>query len=207
MDFNKQIRPDIQPDGTPQGWYRYAIDAGFEPVTDIKLDNIGRVDSYRSRSQLPTYGEIAQYLGRLGYHPDRYGNFNHWLKEHHCQIMPNDWRLPGRLFIIRQPDDIRNQSIATGESDLTEIQYHQYDHFKRCQIEGYDCVDIDDFAQVDDWGNVGHQTRGFFPKSIEKLDWFHIDAIHPTIDGKTMDRWSTTPELTKFTTAHSCADA
>jgi hypothetical protein len=68
--------------------------------------------------------------------------------------------------------------ISTGEGDLMDVQYHRHDMFQKAKQDGYDGIKIDDFAQLEEYGNFGHASIGLFYKDkirIKKI----IDASHP----------------------------
>jgi hypothetical protein len=95
-------------------------------------------------------------------------------------ILPPDFKESGRLFVINPKRDMKIYDISTGESDLTDLQYHNHELFERLEKEGYDGVKIDDFAQHDKYGNVGHTSIGFFKSTINDLDIKTIDNVqHP----------------------------
>jgi hypothetical protein len=77
---------------------------------------------------------------------------------------------------------------------LTDPDYHKVNQFRKLEEEGYDGVKINDFAQVQDWGNIGHRSIGVFAKSIGKLQWEVITASHPVYDINKM----TTPEYDAY---------
>lgn len=95
-------------------------------------------------------------------------------------ILPPDYKEKGRLFVIRPKREMKIYDISTGESDLTDLQYHKLELFKEIENKGYDGIKIDDFAQHDKYGNVGHASIGFFKSSIKDLDMKVIDNVtHP----------------------------
>jgi len=99
------------------------------------------------------------------------------------EIMPPEEIAQGRLFILKAQQPLKIYDYAGGrEGDLMDVDYHKYDLFKLVESKGYDGIRINDFAQLHDWGNVGHQAIGIFKGSISKLKWQTIPAKHPTLN-------------------------
>lgn len=66
------------------------------------------------------------------------------------------------------------------ESDLTDLDYHKVSTFRRLEAMGYDGVKITDFAQSKSHGNVGHDSIGIFPATIQALrEVSRVASTHP----------------------------
>ena len=106
-------------------------------------------------------------------------------------IMTPGERLQGKLFILKVQQPLRIYDYASGSSgDLMSPDYHRYDVFRAAEKAGYDGVRINDYAQVHNHGNVGHQAIGLFAGALPKLKWESIPASHPKMDSI----FDTTPE-------------
>jgi len=97
-------------------------------------------------------------------------------------LRPSNYRLNGRLLIIHPKVDLKIYDMTyNGEisGDLTDLDYHKIDTFRKIEKMGYDGVKINDFAQVESEGNFGHTSIGLFSSSIPQLNIEAIDASHP----------------------------
>lgn len=102
---------------------------------------------------------------------------------HDDKILPTGGKATGRLFILKTQQPLKIYNYAGGrEGDLMDVDYHKIDLFRSVEQAGYDGIKINDFAQIDNWGNVGHQAIGIFAPSIPKLKWSTIPAQHPTLN-------------------------
>lgn len=127
---------------------------------------------------------VDEQLSKLGYEPDEYssgfhGNNYKVMIGHDDKILNANYVNMGKLYIAKPKRDLKFLDISTGESDLTELQYHYVKIFRQAEKDGYDGIIIDDFAQHDTMGNVGHTSYGIFKKSIKDLEFEVIDACHP----------------------------
>lgn len=127
---------------------------------------------------------VDEQLYKLGYEPDEYSSGFHG-NNYKIKIGDDDKILNanyvnmGKLYIAKPKRNLKFLDISTGESDLTELQYHYVKIFRQAEKDGYDGIIIDDFAQHDTMGNVGHTSYGIFKKSIKDLEFEVIDACHP----------------------------
>lgn len=127
---------------------------------------------------------VNQKLKELGYEPLEKGhdeNYQWKLKKSENQILPGDYRRKGQLYIIKPKRKMKLYDMAMGnEPDLTERQYHELDTFDWAMQNGYDGVKINDFAQTESHGNIGHISYGFFKNAIKDLEMTAInDVVHP----------------------------
>jgi hypothetical protein len=140
---------------------------------------------------------VNKQLEKLGYKPDELDSSTHnhsWelkIKGNH-EILPAEHREKGRLLVIIPKRDMNIFDISTGESDLLNPQYHKLDLFDALQKKGYDGVKIDDYAQTEQYGNVGHASIGFFKSALSNMDIKEItDVVHPRdINKKESDEYS-----------------
>lgn len=127
---------------------------------------------------------VNDQLYKMGYKPTEFDDYSHnhtWnLKLDRDTILPSDYRMKGRLLVVTPKRDMKIFDISTGESDLTDVQYHKLDLFDKLMENGYDGVKIDDFAQTEHQGNFGHRSVGFFKNAMKDLDIKEIkDVVHP----------------------------
>jgi hypothetical protein len=158
----------------------------YEEAYDKYLDVESEYQSFNDEKLKNQY--INEKMIEMGHRPsEKFHNDNYrWEikigrdSEGRSTILPPDFKEKGRLFVISPKREMKIYDISTGESDLTDLQYHKLDLFKELEKKGYDGVKIDDFAQHDKYGNVGHSSIGFFKSSIKDLDMNVIDNVtHP----------------------------
>ena len=152
--------------------------------------------------QLPTEDYADSKLKEIGYKPleKDYGpGYNKYeiLFRNVYEPFPPGETATGRLFVLkaRQPLRIFNYA-GNEEGDLMSPDYHRIDIFRAAEAKGYDGIRINDFAQVHDWGNIGHSSIGIFRKSIPKLEWETIPAKHPNYDESRKTK--STPEWDEY---------
>lgn len=88
------------------------------------------------------------------------------------QLLKVGERPDGRMITATasEPLMIADLAAARGyESDLTNLEYHQLDRFKKLREAGFDGVRINDFAQSEEWGNLQHLSIGLFPRGLRKV--------------------------------------
>jgi len=139
---------------------------------------------------------VNNKLQKLGYKPESiryYGDNDYKLKLRYNEdgegiILPNSFRMKGKLIILTPKEDLNIFDMRTSdEGDLTDLDYHKIDLFRKIEKEGYDGILINDFAQIESEGNFGHRSIGIFNNSIDKLNVNVIDNVeHP--DSKEIER-------------------
>lgn len=137
--------------------------------------------------------KMCQYVGNklksiYGYEP--YKENGQWFQEHwyklKCernQVMPADYKMKGRLFVIKPKEDLVIYDMTEGgkkDPDLGDLDYNKLDLFEKIEKEGYDGVKITDFAQTKEYGNLGHLSVGLFNRGLKKCEWEVVpDATYP----------------------------
>lgn len=161
------------------------LDADVKKEDQALADLKAAEEAYKNaNAQLIKNQYVNQKLKELGYDPlekERDENYQWKLKESENQILPGDYRRKGQLFIIKPKRKMKLYDMAmNNEPDLTERQYHELDTFEWAKENGYDGVKINDFAQTEMYGNMGHTSYGFFKHAIKDLDITSInDVVHP----------------------------
>jgi hypothetical protein len=128
---------------------------------------------------------IKERLKEFGYEPDKNSGYRlkETMKDGKSVLLPADYQLPGTLLIFEPLQDLRIFDMTYGGSkdgDLMEPDYRQYETFKRLAEQGYDGVKINDFAQSESQGNVGHTAIGLFADALPKIkETERRDATHP----------------------------
>lgn len=141
-------------------------------------------------------------MQQAGWEPYRKSNFPddvlYEILTSGSNILPPGQKKKGRLFIITVKQPLKIFDMAEGkEGDLTDVDYHKLDTFRKIENMGYDGVKINDFAQVHRLGNVGHHSVGIFKDSLHKLDWKTMEATHPD-EIEDFLPGTTTPEFEKY---------
>ena len=161
------------------------LDADVKKEDKVLADLKAAEAAYQnSNAQLIKNQYVNQKLKELGYEPLEKGhdeNYQWKLKESENHILPGDYRRKGKLYIIKPKRKMKLYDMAMGnEPDLTERQYHELDTFEWAMQNGYDGVKINDFAQTESHGNIGHTSYGFFKNAIKDLEMTAInDVVHP----------------------------
>ncbi|AOG03040.1 hypothetical protein BSY19_4719 (plasmid) [Bosea sp. RAC05] len=172
-----RLADGIRP-GRGSFWMDFAVDKLGLAYEDVDWDPHGDARSWSFKKGCRvTYGEAFEALRAMGY------VFTNDLAAVRQQTiagkvvtMPADWSIPGRLLICVRDPAWKLLDISTGESDLTQLQYHDVDRFRDAESAGYDGVIIDDFAQSSVIGNIGHRSIGLFPATAARLEWAQIAA-------------------------------
>ena len=132
---------------------------------------------------IPTTEEIEERLDRIGIERYKYPN-SYQLRAtfrenggYHIHQHGRD--LVGRLFIFTVIEPLRIYDNTQGgerEGDLMNVEYHSLGLFRAAEEHGYDGIKINDFAQTEIWGNVGHTSIGLFSGALDKVEWTTIPA-------------------------------
>jgi len=143
-----------------------------------KYDYMRHAISYRIVPNQPTYKDVLDYIENvLGYKP-KYGSSSYLIRNYKGQYMPADFKAPGTLFILSGKEKLKILDLTGGnyEDNLMEPTYNKIELFNKARHKGYDGVRINDFAQSDNWGNMGHRSIGLFESGIAKLNIDSIEA-------------------------------
>lgn len=173
----------------------YQYGSPYGPI----YDRYGRATSYSvpvGWDHFPTAEEVEQRLAVFGITRE-----HHWrpfeLRISEGRLLKTGEFAWGRLLAGTAQEDLTLFDNTLGgerESDLMNVEYHQIGLFRWAEQQGYDGIKINDFAQSNLWGNVGHYSFGLFHGSLHKLDWTSIPAQHWN--------WETWEELQSGTTPH-----
>lgn len=182
----------------------------LDTLTDEQFDEYDKIESemlrlqdiyYNYKSETEKRKLVNNKLEHLGYKPTKIeSDQNHsWTLNYNdgTILKPNE-RSQGRLFIIKPQRDLKiydNTDGGNTEGDLTDVEYHNLDLFRQVEKEGYDGIKINDFAQSDDYGNVGHISIGLFKHTIRDLKIQEISAQHQDIR---KHGWNDSPEYLNF---------
>lgn len=92
-------------------------------------------------------------------------------------LLPADYRNKGNLYILSPNRDLRIFDYTRGRSDgdLTDVDYNKINLFRTVEENGYDGIQIHDFAQVESEGNFGHKSIGLFKDTIPDLN---VDILY-----------------------------
>lgn len=176
-------------------------------VDDVEWDYMDRAKSFRwpkGWDHLPTEEEVAERIEKVGW-KDMSGSKSAAFKRYQVlsgesihDFLPPGQTMTGRLFVAKVMQPLKIYDISEGrEGDLMNPDYHRYRMFERVEKEGYDGVKIHDFAQVHDWGNVGHESIGIFKNALTKLTWTSMPAKHVDWEHARANKY-TTPEYEEY---------
>lgn len=174
----------------------HMMDAKYEANHDFR----GQATSWIWRGDRVTHKDVANFLGTLGYERDDRHMFEIKFRYdgHQQVLLPADYKAPGHLFVIEGKERLNLFDYAKDrEGDAMDPDYHKRTMFRQKAFAGYDGIVINDFAQSEVWGNVGHQSVGLFPKGIEQVNFYTVPCT--TFDWpETGLALRPTPEFTKL---------
>ena len=152
---------------------------------------------------IPTIEEVEERLDQIGIEryrfPNSYQLRTTFREKGGYHIHQHGKDLVGRLFIFNVLAPLRIYDNTQGgerEGDLMNVEYHSLGLFRAAEERGYDGIKINDFAQTEIWGNVGHTSIGLFPRALEKVEWTAIPAQN--FDWEEDLSQEITPEYQKF---------
>jgi len=149
-------------------------------LTEVEWGSNGRAESYyfpAGWDGLPDPNEIAKRLNALGYKdiksPFDYTEFR--IADDDTLMLPGE-AAQGFLYIATTMRDMKLWNKATGESDLLDLQYNDIRGFRDAEKAGLDGVLIDDFAQSEERGNLGHSSVGLFKNALRNIRTKRVPA-------------------------------
>lgn len=180
-----------------------AIGLDFD-LDDVRWGPTGRAESYPIPKgwedvdlNLAWDREVERRLAALGYEgKGRSGWKQYELLFSDGKLLPPGGIQEGTLCVATTLRDMRLWKKALGEGDLTEVQYHDIPGFERALAAGLDGVLIDDFAQSEEWGNLGHLSVGLFEPALTDLSYVCVPATYEEYDGRaTTQAWPHEPNV------------
>lgn len=181
------------------GWWSIVARAmGVDiDAADPEFDAYGRLRSWRNVEGHPNYAQARAFLEEQGYQikPSQVFEIKCRITKDGDLLLPADHRNPGRLFVLHAPEPLRFKDLSIGEGDLMAPDCHRLDDFRRAELEGYDGVIIDDFAQSKRWGNVGHRAWGLFTPALERVAQLELPAVAFDWDDTLGENKGVTPEF------------
>jgi len=161
------------------------VGLNFDPG-QVEWDEHGKLRSYRLPDEWSEFNknldkmsrEIELRLEKLGYAgTGLLGSRTYHFYSTNGKILPPGGKSLGTLCVATTLRDMTLWEKALGEGDLTEVQYHDVGGFRRAQ-EKFDGVIIDDFAQSEEWGNLGHLSVGLFGPALKDIKTKCIPATY-----------------------------
>ena len=138
---------------------------------------------YKATADWQTEGDrkfrdwVRQRLAEFGYEPSRDDAYDPYyrLKVEMAggqdRLLPNKFQ-EGTLLAFESTAPLRVYDMTYGgraEGDLMEPDYNEIGLFRKFEAAGYDGVQINDFAQAEGHGNVGHRSVGLFRGALGKV--------------------------------------
>lgn len=158
-----------------------------EKQIDVEYDQYNRVKGWSVKEgvKIPTFGDLDNKLKEIGY------SSGDKIKTPYINgvstIQPKNYKKEGTLFILKDPSDLKMFDMRGMYFDGEE-QYNQLNLFKKLEKQGYDGVIINDIAQSENLGNVGHTSYGIFNNAIKKLKKYTIKAKNYDWDENTQEK-------------------
>lgn len=161
--------------------------------TDLETKYAESTEKMRSNNKERARNEYINKLIRSkGYEPDtgddHMAEYSWKLNTKYVNgvdtILDANYRESGRLFIMKPKRDFKILDLRKAEEgDLTDVDYHNIEGFRKAGELGYDGVYINDFAQTEAYGNFGHRSIGIIKNSIKDLDMEVVENVeHPNDD-------------------------
>jgi hypothetical protein len=145
-------------------------------LEDVEWDHTDRATSYglpKGWKSFPKEPDVEKLMDKVGFEKDHNDNYKIRFSDMDTVLKPGEAQ-QGRLFIATVKEPLNIWVKARGESDLTDLQYHDLKGFQIAKDKQLDGVLIDDFAQSEEHGNFGHQSVGLF--DTKKLSLRSIPA-------------------------------
>ena len=205
FEMGNLVRPSVADrdrDRSPTGLYAAALQLGFPAAKEPEYDTWGNCRSWGCPEGYPRYADIVRRLVAMGYPYTEGRGFSAWVKTRRIgdreEFMPADYRMPGRLFIVKGVGGLKLKDLSDGrESDLTDPDHLKLKAFRQAEAEGYDGVAISDFCQSEVHGNLGHQAIGLFAHALQGLRYVDVPVVR--WDWSEDGRWPVaTPEFERL---------
>lgn len=159
-------------------------DIGIEYDHDqVEWDDIGRPVRFMAPDgwdELPTVEYVVSALRGLGFDVEsKYSSVlvNTYFDAHggHRYLLPGQCR-DGTLYVGHLLEPLLLWSFVNTGGGLNDPQYNWFDKFDVVRSMGFDGVLIEDFAQSEDWGNIGHLSVGLFGEALDAVEWERFPA-------------------------------
>lgn len=150
-------------------------------IREVEHDATGQAQRWVFDRRV-TEGDFARYLEvELGYRPINHRHYE--LKLHYDEagehVMPADYRMPGRLYILTPPEDLRILDLAEAlDGDIPTYDVEKLPLLRQARKRGFDAVWTPDQAQSRNWGNVQHYSLALFPGAVERSAVHWIPAVN-----------------------------
>ncbi len=128
----------------------------------------------RGWTRLPTEEDLVERLHAKGMKPRWSGLYEARFDGN--KLLGPDERVRGHLVVATLQRSMKVWLKALGENDAMDLQYQDLAGFALAEAAGLDGVILDDFAQSEAWGNVGHPSLGLFQSSLAFLRVVNVPA-------------------------------
>lgn len=168
----------------PDKGFNYSIlcQMGYASDYKVKWEN-DRAISWTTTKSVKN-NEVKDYIEKtLGYEPknNMYKIRFSTNKDGTYNILKYNEKKQGSLYIMLGKEKLQIKDLTEMGFDLTNPAYLQFNLFSKIEQQGYDGVRINDYAQTEEWGNLGHVSIGIFKSSLDKLSNICIPAKNHTI--------------------------
>jgi len=155
-------------------------------LDEVTWDPIDRPKSYLlpedwNRDHRDRTRAVEERLEALGYEGEgRPGWRSYRFHFHDDVLLPPGGVAEGTLCVATPLRDMQLYPRATGEGSLMDPQHLEWGLFEKVRASGYDGIMIDDYAQSEKWGNLGHLSVGLFSEAIEDVEW--VECVPATYE-------------------------
>ena len=150
------------------------------PKMNIEWDQTGQAQSWgwedKSDRPMPRYAEIRKYVTEVLGYSSKNQTDSFEIKEFNDEFVPADFKMEGTLLIAIGKDQLQIKDLTGDSGDLMDPTYNKIGLFENAKKEGYDGVRINDYAQSEMWGNLGHVSIGLFDAGVKKLQTQNMAA-------------------------------
>jgi hypothetical protein len=145
----------------------------------VRWNSVNEAQSWpapKGWNRLPDEAEVTTRLRASGFSEER-GVFTVSI-DARGNAIPSGALAKGKLVVVKTKRDMRIWRKSEGDGDLLDVQYHDIPGFRHAEANGFDGVLIDDFAQSEAWGNLGHLSLGLFGSAMRSTSQKVVPATY-----------------------------
>ena len=174
--YESSLKDSIVPQNHDKFTNQLLKQLGFKPIIHEQKDGFTTSFSYEG-GVFAKKKDMVEFLESMGYPYKSDSPFYKILVDEEDNVLPASSIAQGEMLIIMGKENLKLYDMYDSNSEnLMEPDYHKVGLFKKLEKLGYDGVRINDFAQSENWGNIGHSSVGLFPSGLNKIRYERIKA-------------------------------